>query len=293
MNISVNEFGNTYLRGIDRKEWARILEMYSKISQGYSFSQFFSGSQRAKLRTLMSNANLITFVTNTYPKVGRRIVPMGKCVEFDLYNKKGYTKKDKNYFVQIRFRLWFPYGYVDTSSLDNLKNMLLVLFENVASRMFATINVFASLKPFTEEEFSIGLHRMFDCPARNIDTFTVLISKVHSTSQLTIDKIRSSKVKVDTYSYDYLVRYRYGYNKTGSDVYFVDMCYAEILRAVSCLSRTSLLDNFVANFREKTGQYIDIQTISMLRKACDFNWKIYIPDTYKLCSNTYSINFSP
>lgn len=273
--ISYDDFVNAYFSTIsDARLRERMFNAYRQMIEGVALSDIYTGRTYNRVRDALFSVNFITRSNNYVPITGRRIprlFPMGEYLEFDIYNRKPYEKRGKRYTIQIHFNIWTPYGFL--LSLPNIPRGLFKLFFPIAEYIFRRVNYGASLYAMDQKqnvEFTIGISHHSDSIIHNVDTVSISITKVEASG-------------VNSYIYDFIIRYQWRFEDKGGGVYNIDLCHLSILEARSCRTGLNLFDFVASVTKEKEGREITRGEYYTIRTKCAFRWRLYIPPTTPLC----------
>ncbi|CAH69438.1 hypothetical protein [Deltalipothrixvirus pozzuoliense] len=273
--INYTTFSNVYFTTIVNASLKPLLfEAYKEMVASTPLSTMFSGRSYYTVRDALSSIHLITRSSNYIPLLlpvhAPRLFPMGEYVEFDIYTKKPYERRNKRYTVQIRFNIWLPFGALITT---NVPQRLYSLFFPIANLLFSRINVGASLDDMLETQnipATIGIKSRTNAMVHNVNTVSIIITKIESST-------------VNSYIYDYILRYQWRFDDMGGNAYNIEICNLQILHAQSCRSNKSLYDLYNDTYREFFHTDKNRYDYFTIFDKCPFTWKLYTPPRTPLC----------
>ena len=276
--ITVNDFTTRYLNAVPQPLRPRVLIAYVNTVASLPLSILFSGVTYYRVRDAMLNTGLATRSNDYVFLNGRhgvpRTFPVGERVVFDIYNKKPYYRRGKNYTVQVNFDLWFPFGFLPER---NLADFLFGEFFEVADTVFSRINYGASIDAMetaqSDIDFTVGVQRRERARLANFGTVTVIISKVETTG-------------ITSYVYSFVVRYQWLMRFVNESEIEVTLCNMRILKATSCRTGRDLFQDYTATYTLYHLTPPDEDEWRNVLTRCDFYWNLYTPSSTPLC-NTY------
>ncbi|AZI75880.1 hypothetical protein SBFV3_gp45 [Sulfolobales Beppu filamentous virus 3] len=276
--FTYDEFEKRYLSNVSERDRIRVFIAYINMVSSLPLSTLYTGVTYYRVRDEMIR-NALAVLSDDYifldGRRGRaRVFPVGERVVFDIYNKKPYYRRGKDYTIQVHFDLWFPYGFLPE---HNIADFLFSRFYDMADAIFHRINYGASLDAMEEKQsdidFTVGIERRERSKLANFGTVTILVTKVEATGLV-------------SYAYSFIVRYQWVIRQRDDNEFETTLCHFYILDARSCLSLRSLFETYSATYTLYHLQPPEENRYRTLLRQCNFLWNLYTPTTTPLCNTT-------